>query len=177
MAQWVPLYESTPEVVKTELATFFDVFPHGTVWDNGIGYDIVLLGQTGVATIDVDRMQQRLNRANHAVVVESLRDVKFGSAADLLATYAGRASDLAPWLAHVERNRDSNLRLQYIAGLGLNTNQRQRIYDQIMAFCRFPADFFVTSDEIKERLRKSLEAKELLRKSLEQRRPKTQDEN
>ena len=47
----------------------------------------------------------------------------------------------------------------------------------MMAFCRFPADFFVTSDEIKERLRKSLEAKELLRKSLEQRRPKTQDEN
>jgi spermidine synthase len=177
VAQWVPLYESSPDVVKSEIATFFDVFPQGTVWDNGIGYDIVLLGQTGGATVDVDRMQRRLDRGDHALAIESLRDVRFGSAVDLLATYAGRASDLAPWLAHAERNRDFNLRLQYIAGLDFNVRQRQQIYDQIMAFCRFPGDLFVASNEIKERLRKSLDMKELLRKSLAQRRSKTQDEN
>ena len=177
VAQWVPLYESSPDVVKSEIATFFDVFPQGTIWDNGIGYDIVLVGQTGEATIDVDRMQRRLNRGDHALAVESLRDVRFGSAVDLLATYAGRASDLAPWLAHAERNRDSNLRLQYVAGLSFNIRQRQPIYDQIMAFCRFPGDLFAASEEIRERLRKSLEMKELLRKSLAQRRSKTPDEN
>lgn len=177
VAQWVPLYESTPEVVKTEIATFFDVFPRGTVWDNGIAYDIVLLGQTGEPTIDVARMQQRLDRGDHALVAESLREVQLGSAADLLATYAGRASDLAPWLVGAERNRDFNLRLQYLAGLGLNTRQRQRIYGEVMAFYRFPTDLFVASHEIKERLKKSLEMKELLRKSLEQRLPETQDED
>jgi hypothetical protein len=46
-----------------------------------------------------------------------------------------------------------------------------------MAFRRFPGDLFAASDEIKERLRKSLEMKEVLRKSLAQRRSKTQDEN
>ena len=30
VTQWVPLYESTPDVVKSELATFFAVFPFGT---------------------------------------------------------------------------------------------------------------------------------------------------
>ena len=123
----------------------------------------------------IDR--QRLNRADHALVVESLREVRLGSAVDLLATYAGRASDLAPWLADAERNRDFNLRFQYLAGLGLNTSQRQRIYGQLMAFCRFPTDLFVAPDETKQALRKSLEMKEQLRKSLEQRRPETQDEN
>ena len=177
VAQWVPLYESSPDVVKSEIATFFDVFPQGTVWDNGIGYDVVLLGQTGGATVDVDRMQRRLDRGDHALAIESLRDVRFGSAVDLLATYAGRASDLAPWLAHAERNRDVNLRLQYIAGLDFNVRQRQQIYDQIMAYCRFPGDLFVASNEIKQRLRKSFDMKELLRKSLAQRRSKTQDEN
>jgi len=177
VAQWVPLYESSPDVVKSEIATFFDVFPQGTIWDNGIGYDLVLLGQTGTGTIDVDRMQRRLDRGDHALAVESLRSVRFGSAADLLATYVGRASDLAPWLVHAERNEDLNLRLQYIAGLGLNTRQQQQIYDQIMAFSRFPGDLFAASDEIRAQLRTSLEMKDLLRKSLAQRRPKTQDEN
>ena len=40
---------------------------------------------------------------------------------DLLATYAGRASDLEPMLAGVRINDDLNLRLQYMAGLGLNS--------------------------------------------------------
>ena len=34
VTQWVPLYESTPEVVKSEIATFFEVFPNGTIWGN-----------------------------------------------------------------------------------------------------------------------------------------------
>ena len=47
-AQWLPIYESDEETVKTELATFFSVFPNGTVWSNyaeGDGYDLVLLGR------------------------------------------------------------------------------------------------------------------------------------
>src|SRR5205807_5652459 len=48
ITQWVPLYESNTDVVKSEIATFFEVFPHGTIWGNttgGEGYDLVLLGQ------------------------------------------------------------------------------------------------------------------------------------
>ncbi len=50
VTQWVPLYESTREAVQSEMATFFDVFPRGTIWGNdmqGLGYDVVLLGQDG----------------------------------------------------------------------------------------------------------------------------------
>ena len=34
VTQWVPLYESTPDVVKSEMATFFQVFANGTIWSN-----------------------------------------------------------------------------------------------------------------------------------------------
>ena len=30
IAQWVPLYESTVDTVKSEIATFFDIYPQGT---------------------------------------------------------------------------------------------------------------------------------------------------
>ena len=47
-AQWLPLYESDDETVKSQLATFFEVFPNATVWSNylnGDGYDLVLVGR------------------------------------------------------------------------------------------------------------------------------------
>jgi hypothetical protein len=66
---------------------------------------------------------------------------------DLLGTYAGRARDLSPWLADAEINRDSNLRLMYIAGLGANLYQQEFIFDSMLGYRRFPPDLFVGSEE------------------------------
>ena len=46
LTQWVPLYESDLDTVKSEIATFFEVFPNATIWANNVdgqGYDVVLL--------------------------------------------------------------------------------------------------------------------------------------
>ena len=160
VTQWVPLYESNEEAVKSEMATFFEVFPNGTVWSNdkaGKGYDVVLLGGTGAAKIDVDAIQQRMERADHVYVHLSVMEVGFWSAVDLLATYAGQRIDLAPWLADAQINRDRNLRLQYLAGMGLNSDQSKRIYDAMLAYRRFPEELFVGSDECTEALRQALQ--------------------
>jgi len=148
ITQWVPLYETTPEVVKSEIATFFDVFPDGTIWANnkdGQGYDLLLLGQTEPVKINVDELQQRWDQLDRKSVAESLGDVGFGGTVSLFKTYAGRASDLQPWLAQAEINRDRNLRLQYLAGMGLNVNQGRLIFDEIVSYRRFPDDLFVGS--------------------------------
>ena len=72
------------------LATFFKVFPNGIVWsndENGTGYDAVLFGQVDPTVIDVDELQERLDRPEYAGVKQSLEDVGFhsrrGSAGDL----------------------------------------------------------------------------------------------
>ncbi|PYS33816.1 MAG: SAM-dependent methyltransferase, partial [Acidobacteria bacterium] len=106
-AQWLPLYESDQETVKTQLATFFEVFPNGTVWSNylnGDGYDLVLLGRLDSSSIDVDRVQQRLGQPKYSKVSASLAEVAFNSAAELFATYAGTASDLTPMLKGAQVN-------------------------------------------------------------------------
>ena len=146
VTQWVPLYESNLAAVQSEIATFFEVFPEGTVWSNevdGEGYDLVLLGQAGPLQIDLAQMQRRLNEQDYQGVSKSLRDADFRSAFSLLATYAGQASDLRPWLQGAELNRDSNLRLQYLAGMGLNLNQSDAIYTGMLAYRRFPKDLFI----------------------------------
>jgi spermidine synthase len=159
VTQWVPLYESSADVVKSEMATFFTVFPHGTIWSNDIrgeGYDVVLLGQVEPMQIDVDKLQQRLDQADHLDVAASLEEVKFASALDLLATYAGQASDLGDWLKDAQINTDRNLRLQYLAGMGLNAYQGGAIYDDLLSQRRFPEQLFIASPPRKLQLRAAL---------------------
>jgi spermidine synthase len=159
ITQWVPFYESTSETVKSEIATFFKVFPQGTIWSNdinGAGYDVVLLGADGPMEIDVDGLQRRLERNDHELAYGSIKEVGFGTAVDLLATYAGRGPDLATWLAGAAINRDRNLRLQYLAGMSLNAWRGGEIFDSLLEFLKFPADLFQGSDEHLGALKKAL---------------------
>jgi spermidine synthase len=149
-AQWLPVYESTEETVKTELATFFSVFPNASVWSNyadGDGYDLVLLGRPDASPLDVDALQKRLEQPAYSGVMLSLADAGFHSAVDLLATYVGSASDLAPMLENVPLNEDLNLRLQYLAGMGLNTIASERIYRDILSYRRFPQGLLTGAGE------------------------------
>jgi spermidine synthase len=159
VTQWVPLYETDLSTVKSELATFFDVFPNGTIWGNdtaGGGYDTVLLGQAEPTKIDVDQLQEKLERPDQARVAQSMREVGFGSAIALLSTYAGQGPDLRSWLADAEINRDGNLRLQYLAGLALNKSMEGAIYSQMLTYRRYPENLFVVSDRLRPALMMAL---------------------
>lgn len=145
VTQWVPLYESSRAVVQSEIATFFSVFPEGTIWANddaGGGYDTVMLGQAAPLKVDVDALQRRLTRPDHARVQEALIHAGLGSATDLLSTYAGRFLELKSWLAAAEINFDRNLRLQYLAGLELNATGGAIAQTEVFNLRRFPEDIF-----------------------------------
>jgi spermidine synthase len=161
ITQWVPLYESSPDVVKSEVATFFAAFPHGVIWgnaDQGSGYDVVLMGQLQPLKVDVDALQDRLDRKEYWPIGSALGPLGFGTAVSLLGTYAGRASDLAAWTRGAAINRDRNLRLQYLAGLGLNEFESGRIYRDLLTHRRYPGDLFTASEDRQRLLRLELKA-------------------
>jgi spermidine synthase len=162
MTQWVPLYESDPDTVKSEIATFFEVFPNGTIWANdnaGQGYDVVLLGREDGAPIDLDALDARLSRPEQARVLESMNEVGFRSAADLFSTYNGSAQDLEPWLRGAVINTDSNLRLQYLAGMGLNFNNAPFIGGEIRKLRKFPEGLFRGTPERIQEIRAAINAR------------------
>jgi len=161
---WIPLYESNLDTTKSVIATFFQVFPHGILWSNerdGAGYDAVLFGQVEPTVIDVDELQERLDRPDHQLVKQSLRDVGFGEVKaaktgevvareegiDLLATYSGQAPLLKEWSRGAQINTDRNLRLQYLAGMWLNSHVGEQTLSTIRAAYRFPDQTFVGSPE------------------------------
>lgn len=147
---YVPLYESDEPTVRSELATFFEVFPHATVWANlreGLGYDTVFMGQADPLQIDIDAVQQRLERPDYAAVAESLRDIDIGSATQLFATFLGQQSDLAPWLQGAAISHDGDLKLQYLAGWGINAAMEDTLYRKILALRKRPVNLFTGSLE------------------------------
>jgi spermidine synthase len=156
---FVQLYESNTEAVKSEIATFMEAFPNGIVWGNtqeGRGYDLVLLGQVEPLQINVDEIQAKLNRPEYAPVRRSLSEIGMFSAVDLFSTYAGRGPDLTEWMRAAAINRDRNLRLQYLAGLGLNLYQSDRIYSGMLVHARYPDGLFVGSDATLMALREGI---------------------
>jgi spermidine synthase len=146
VTQWVPLYESTEDAVRSEMATFFQAFPNATVWrnddSNGRGYDVVLVGRLDETPIDVDAWEAKINSPAYALVKASLAQVGYASIYDVLKTYLGRGRDLGPWVAGAAINTDNNLRLQYLAGFGFNNNLGTQIRDSMLRYRQFPADLF-----------------------------------
>lgn len=160
MTLFVQLYESSPEAVKSEIATFFEVFPHGLIFGNtfdGRAEDTVLVGTVEPPSLDVDELESAYLEPPHAAVRRSLGEIGIYSIVDLLGRYAGRAVDLKPWLAEAEISRDRNLRLQYLAGLGLNQHLGRELYQQILEYRRYPDDVFAAREPNLTWLRQAIE--------------------
>ena len=160
VTMYIQLFETDLEAVKSSVATFFEVFPNGTIWGNpyqGQGHDMVLLGQVEPLRIDLDEMEQRVGyRGGDSKMAQSLAEVGMNSPVDLFATYAGRRSDLKRWLSDAAINRDRNLRMQYLAGIGLNLDDSAAIYAGMLAYRRFPEDLFVSAEGRVDSLREAI---------------------
>jgi spermidine synthase len=157
---FVQLYESNEAAVKSEIATFLEAFPNGAVFANtvnGQGYDLVLFGQLDARKIDVDRVQQRLSDPANEAMRRSLNDIGINSAVELFGTYAGTSTDMASWLSDAVINTDRNLRLQYLAGLGLNLYRADVIYKAMIADSRYPEQLFEGSPDTLQKLRDRIE--------------------
>jgi spermidine synthase len=157
---FVQLYESNEAAVKSEIGTFMEAFPNSVVWgntNNGQGYDLVLMGQLEPIRIDVDALQAKLDDPRYAQVAQSLREIGINSAIELLSNYAGTPDDLKPWLADAMINHDRNLRLQYLAGMGLNLYQSGPIYSNMLQFARYPEQMFTGRPETLAALRDGIQ--------------------
>ena len=68
----------------------------------------------------------------------------------------GAQSDMKAYLADAQINRDRDLRLQYLAGLGLNLYQSGPIYAEILRHKKYPEGLFSGSPETMEKLREAI---------------------
>ena len=156
---YVPLYETDEITFRSELATFFDAFPYGTVWANnrgGLGYDTVFMGQLQPLKVDLDALEARYAQPDMQPVRQSLRDIGITSAIDLFSTWSGAAVDLKKWTHGAPLNTDDNLRLSYLAGWGINADMADDLYRRMLTYRKPPAGTIVGSPEKLNRLSQAI---------------------
>jgi spermidine synthase len=156
---FVQLYESNPEAVKSEVATFLEAFPNGMVFgntNNGQGYDMVLYGSVEKPVFNLDEIQAKLDLPEYAPVKQSLAEIGMNNVVDLFANFAGDTKQLQPWLSDAIINRDRNLKLQYLAGLGVHLYQSDVIYAQMLRHADYPEGLFTGSDGMMNALRETM---------------------
>ncbi len=156
---YVPLYETDEITFRSELATFFDAFPYGTVWANnrgGMGYDTVFMGQLEPLKVDLDALEARYAQPDMKPVRQSLRDIGITSVIDLLSTWSGAAVDLKKWTDGAPLNTDDNLRLSYLAGWGINANMADDLYRRMLTYRKPPEGTILGSPEKLNRLSQAI---------------------
>ena len=101
-------------------------------------------------------LERRFADPRYQAVGASLTEVGFTSPLVLFSTYAGSGADVHDWLKDATINTDRNLRLQYLAGLGLNQYTEAQIFTDIARFRRFPEKMFVADSAWVQQLRTSI---------------------
>jgi len=158
VSQWVPVYQASEDAVKSEIATFFSVFPNGTVWagiNQGNGFDLVMLGGDAPLSIDLQALADRARTPDYQPIAQSLLGVGFRSPFDLMATYLGRPADLADWTAGAVINRDAQPWLQYRAGWDSYSEQRHDLFRVLARYRQFPTGLFTGPDSLLQRVREA----------------------
>lgn len=151
IAQWVPLYETDAAAVKSEIAAFASIFPDATFWRAPGSYDLIMLARRDGAPIDASQLERGL--AANPRVRDALSPIGMDSAIRILHAYGTNAHDLAPWLKDAEVNRDSNLRLEYLAALAVDHKDARSLYGEIDAYRRWPTAAVRLTPELVSELR------------------------
>ena len=100
-----------------------------------------LLTDIDAEKIDVVELGARLDA--NPDVRQSLSEIDFWTVEDLLSAYISQGSDLLPWTADAQINRDRSLRLQYLAGLALDENNSVPIFQAMSQYRSYPENLFV----------------------------------
>jgi spermidine synthase len=113
IAQWVQLYELSPEDVRMVMAEFQRQFPEVTVWNMGVG-DLILIGSKEPLNLDVERME-RIVRNDPSLQSDFLHHLSMSEPLGILSYYIMSGDRVREFSMGAERNTDDRPLLEFNA--------------------------------------------------------------
>lgn len=111
MAQWIQIYGMSPDLLKTALRTFQDVFPHVLVFQTSPA-DLLLLGSKGPIRLDLPHIKEVFSMPD---IASDLKRIGIDSAWDLLARLRIGEEGLLAFTGDGPLNTDDNGLLEFSA--------------------------------------------------------------
>ncbi|MEW6320241.1 MAG: fused MFS/spermidine synthase [Acidobacteriota bacterium] len=109
LCQWAHTYDISEADLQSILATFLQVFPHGTVWLVGEG-DVLMLGSPAPL---VPRLEALAGAWSRPGVAADLATVGVAEPFHLLSMFVGNGDAVGPWVAGAVIQRDDHARLEF----------------------------------------------------------------
>ena len=116
IAQWLPIYELTPQDLASVVRTFQAHFPHTMMWLTH--YDAQIVGSNAPFVIDEAELDRRIAEP---VVAADLTRVMMGSADDLLSYFVMGTEGMTRFAEKGVINTDDNLHLEFSAPFSMAT--------------------------------------------------------
>jgi spermidine synthase len=110
VSQWVPLHSLSPDVVRSLVTTFLDVFPHYCAWF--INADLFLIGSNEPLVLDPEAARQRLN---HPELQPALAKVGFHDIEELYGCFIMDEPALRAYASGGDIMRDDRPWAEFIA--------------------------------------------------------------
>jgi spermidine synthase len=129
MAQWVPLYELSPDDYRMIVKTFAQVFPFVSLWFTGT--DTLLIGSAQPWAIDVSRLREQLKIP---AIREDLEGVHLHDPYILLSHFLFGETAIPSFVQGAQLNTDDHPRLEYTAPQSL---YRPTMPENLMALLRY----------------------------------------
>lgn len=111
ICQWANAYNISEADLRSIVATFLSVFPHGTVWLVG-GDDVLMMASDGPLDARLERMHEHWRRPG---VAEDLALVSAMDPFSVLSLYIGGPDELKPYAEGAPLFTDDTMRLEFSA--------------------------------------------------------------
>ena len=116
ICQWLPIYEMTPDDLKSVVITFLQHFKYTMLWLTH--YDAELIGSNAPILIDEAELERRIA---HPEVLSDLKQVMMGTASDFLSYFVMGADGMKRFGEGGVLNTDDNLYLEFSAPFSIAT--------------------------------------------------------
>ncbi|MBA4368121.1 MAG: spermidine synthase [Desulfobacterium sp.] len=137
VCQWLPIYELTPDNVKSVVKTFQENFPYTMLWLTHMDAEIV--GSNSPITIDEADLARRIAEP---AIADDLKQVMMGSADEFLSYFVLGTEGMKKFAQGAVINTDDNLYLEFsapysigqFAVMGENITAIQQNRESILAY-------------------------------------------
>jgi len=119
ICQWANAYNISDADLRSIVATFLSVFPHGTVWLVG-GDDVLMMASDGPLDARLARMREHWTRPG---VAEDLQLVSVLEPFSVLSLYIGGPDELKPYTQGATLLSDDTMRLEFSAPRELHSRR------------------------------------------------------
>lgn len=155
VSQWLPFYSITPQNFKMIVKSFYNVFPHTSIWfaNSTINAYVIVIGKLDNPMIDYANVQKKLTIP---AVKDDLKEIGCETPCKILDFFLFANEKVGEFVEQVPLHTDDNMAVEYLSGKALSKVVTSYLNYVSLIERRRPVHEYLVGLEDKEEILKKL---------------------